>query len=131
MAHQQQQMTFAQIGTLYNTISNELEGGVTHQNQALLVSQVTTVQTQLQNLINSGALNGIDGAGNAAHFVVGLQHGARLAQPGQFVGGGQTGGPGTDNDDVVGVGVSDLGVIETQQVYRRCHVGTTIGGERC
>jgi hypothetical protein len=74
MAHQQQQMTFAQIGTLYNTISNELEGGVTHQNQALLVSQVTTVQTQLQNLINSGALNGIDGAGNAAVSVVHAQN---------------------------------------------------------
>jgi len=74
MAHQQQQMTFAQIGTLYNTISNELEGGVTHQNQALLVSQVTTVQTQLQNLINSGALNAIDGAGNAAVSVVHAQN---------------------------------------------------------
>jgi hypothetical protein len=74
MAHQQQQMTFAQIGTLYNTISNELEGGVTHQNQALLVSQVTTVQTQLQNLINSGALNTIDGAGNAAVSVVHAQN---------------------------------------------------------
>src|SRR3981081_243079 len=62
--HHQQQMTFAQIGTLYNTISNELEGGVTHQNQALLVSQVTTVQTQMQNLIKSGALNSIDEGGN-------------------------------------------------------------------
>jgi hypothetical protein len=72
--HQPQQMTFAQIGTLYNTISNELEGGVTHQNQALLVSQVNTVQTQLQNLINSGALDKIDGVGNAAVSVVHAQN---------------------------------------------------------
>ncbi len=27
-----QQMTLAEIGTLYNTISDKLEGGVTHQN---------------------------------------------------------------------------------------------------
>src|SRR5260370_34953875 len=69
MAHQQQ-MTFAQIGTLYNSISNELEGGVSHRNQALLVDQVSTVQTQLQSLINGGALNNLDGAGNDAAIVV-------------------------------------------------------------
>jgi hypothetical protein len=68
------QMTFAEIGTLYNSISNELEGGVTHQNQDLLMHQVSTVQTQLQNLINSGALNGLDGAGNAAVSVVHAQN---------------------------------------------------------
>lgn len=71
MAHQ---MTFAEIGTLYNTISNELDGGVTNQNQQLLINQVTTVQTQLQNLINSGALNTIDGVGNAAVSVVHAQN---------------------------------------------------------
>jgi hypothetical protein len=38
-------MTFAEIGTLYNTINNELEGGVTHQNQQLLLKQVGAVQT--------------------------------------------------------------------------------------
>src|SRR5712672_1712940 len=75
MAHQhQRQMTFAEIGTLYNSISNELEGGVSHRNQALLVDQVSTVQTQLQNLINSGALNNLDGAGNAAVSVVHAQN---------------------------------------------------------
>ena len=68
------QMTFAEIGTLYNTISNELEGGVTHQNQALLLRQVSTVQTQLQNLIDSGALNNLDGAGNPAVSVVHAQN---------------------------------------------------------
>jgi len=68
------QMTFAQIGTLYNTIANELQGGVTHQNQQLLINQVSTVQTQLQNLINSGALDHIDGVGNAAVSLVHAQN---------------------------------------------------------
>src|SRR5215475_6360870 len=70
----QQQMTFAEIGTLYNTINNELEGGVTHQNQQLLLHQVGTVQTQLQALINSGALDNLDGTGNAAVSVVHAQN---------------------------------------------------------
>ncbi len=70
----QQQMSFAEIGTLYNQIANELEGGVSHQNQALLLNQVSTVQTQLQNLINSGVLNGIDGAGNPAESLVHAQN---------------------------------------------------------
>jgi hypothetical protein len=68
------QMTFAEIGTLYNTIANELQGGVTHQNQKLLLNQVSTVQSQLQNLINSGALNNIDGAGNPAESLVHAQN---------------------------------------------------------
>src|SRR6476660_1190648 len=60
------QMSFAEVGTLFNTISNELEGGVTAQNQALLANQVTTVQTQLQGLVGSGIFNNlIDDAGNA------------------------------------------------------------------
>lgn len=69
-----QQMTFAEIGTLYNSIANELQGGVTHQNQHLLLNQVSAVQTQLQNLINSGALNTLDGAGNAAVSIVHAQN---------------------------------------------------------
>ena len=68
------QMTFAEIGTLYNTIANELQGGVTHQNQNLLVHQVSTMQTQLQNLIDSGALNSIDGAGSPAVSLVHAQN---------------------------------------------------------
>jgi hypothetical protein len=68
------QMTFAQIGALYNSISNELEGGVTHQNQALLLKQVSAVQTQLQNLIDSGALSNVNGAGNPAVSVVHAQN---------------------------------------------------------
>jgi hypothetical protein len=56
------QLSFAEIGTLYNTISNELEGGVTQNNQNLLVDQVSTVQQQLQGLIDSGALNNLDSA---------------------------------------------------------------------
>src|SRR5215467_51971 len=68
------QMTFAQIGTLYNTINNELEGGVTPQNQQLLLNQVGTAQTQLQHLIDSGALDHIDGAGNPAVSVVHAQN---------------------------------------------------------
>jgi hypothetical protein len=67
-------MTFAEIGTLYNAISNELEGGVTRQNQALLSHQITTVQTQLQGLIDSGALNAINGAGTPAVSVVHAQN---------------------------------------------------------
>jgi hypothetical protein len=51
-----------------------LEGGVTHQNQQLLLNQVSTVQTQLQSLINSGALNNLDGAGNPAVSVVHAQN---------------------------------------------------------
>jgi hypothetical protein len=69
-----QQMTFAEIGTLYNSIANELQGGVTPQNQDVLVHQVSTVQTQLQGLINSGALNNLDGAGNAAVSLVHAQN---------------------------------------------------------
>jgi hypothetical protein len=68
------QMTFAEIGTLYNTINNEVEGGVTPQNQALLFSQVVTVQSQLQSLIDSGALNKLDGAGNPAISLVHAQN---------------------------------------------------------
>src|SRR5262245_14588207 len=59
--HHQQQVSFAQIGTLYNTISNELEGGVTARNQDLLLNQVSTVQKQLQGLVDGGALNSLDG----------------------------------------------------------------------
>jgi hypothetical protein len=69
-----QQMTFAEIGTLYNSIANELQGGVSPQNQHLLINQVSTVQTQLQNLIDSGALNNLDGAGNPAVSVVHAQN---------------------------------------------------------
>ena len=59
------QMSFAEIGTLYNTISNELEGGVTPQSQTLLLNQVTTVQTQIQGLVDGGVFNNlIDDAGN-------------------------------------------------------------------
>jgi hypothetical protein len=61
MSRHQQQTSFAEIGTLYNTISNELEGGVTSHNQGLLLNQVSTVQTQLQGLIDRGALNNLDG----------------------------------------------------------------------
>jgi hypothetical protein len=68
------QLTFAQIGTLYNTISNELEGGVTPRNQGLLLDQVSTVQTQLQKLIDSGALANLDGAGNPAVSTVHAQN---------------------------------------------------------
>jgi len=61
MSRHQQQMSFAEIGTLYNTISNELEGGVTSRDQGLLLNQVSTVQAQLQGLIDRGALNNLDG----------------------------------------------------------------------
>jgi hypothetical protein len=76
------QMTFAEIGTLYNSISNELEGGVTHQNQALLVKQVSTVQTQLQNLIDSGSLSNLDGAGNPN---ISLVHAQNIADQMNFL----------------------------------------------
>ena len=76
------QMTFAEIGTLYNTINNELEGGVTRLNQQLLLQQVGTVQTQLQNLINSGALDNLDGAGNPA---ISLVHAQNIADQMNFL----------------------------------------------
>src|SRR5260370_1288816 len=49
-----QQMTFAEIGTLYNTISNELEGGVTHHNQELLIEQVSFLLTPPTPFPDSG-----------------------------------------------------------------------------
>lgn len=70
----QTQMSFAEIGTLYNTVNNELGGGVTPQNQSLLFSQVLTIQSQLQSLIDSGALNTLDGAGNPAISLVHAQN---------------------------------------------------------
>jgi hypothetical protein len=76
------QMTFAEIGTLYNSISNETEGGVTPKNQQLLLNQVSTVQTQLQNLIDSGALNNLDGAGNPA---ISLVHAQNIADQMNFL----------------------------------------------
>jgi hypothetical protein len=78
----QKQMTFAEIGTLYNSIANELGGGVTPQNQSLLLSQVSNVQTQLQHLINSGALNTLDGVGNPA---VSLVHAQNIADQMNFL----------------------------------------------
>jgi hypothetical protein len=75
-------MTFAEIGTLYNTINNELEGGVTRLNQQLLLQQVGTVQTQLQNLINSGALDNLDGADNPA---ISLVHAQNIADQMNFL----------------------------------------------
>jgi hypothetical protein len=68
------QASFAEIGTLYNTINNEVEGGVTARNQQLLIQQVGTAQTQLQSLIDSGALNSLDGAGNPAISLVHAQN---------------------------------------------------------
>jgi len=73
-APQQQQMSFADIGTLYNSINNEVMGGITTQNQQLLFDQVSTVQRQLQSLIDSGALNNLDGAGNPAISFVHAQN---------------------------------------------------------
>ncbi len=60
------QMSFAEVGTLFNTVTNELEGGVTPQDQTLLLNQVTTIQTQIQGLVDSGIFNNlIDDGGNA------------------------------------------------------------------
>ena len=50
-------MTFDQIGTLYNQITNDLVGGVTHANQKTLIRQVSTIQNQIQGLINNGSFN--------------------------------------------------------------------------
>src|SRR5215469_6847519 len=87
------QMTFAQIGTLYNSINDELEGGVTPQNQQLLLNQVGTVQTQLQHLIDGGALDHVDGIGNAAISVV---HAQNIADQLNFLS-TEIGAFGTDN----------------------------------
>ena len=60
------QMSFAEVGTLFNTVTNELEGGVTPQNQTPLLNQVATVQTQIQGLVDSGIFNNlIDDVGNS------------------------------------------------------------------
>jgi hypothetical protein len=55
---------------------------ITHQNQALLVKQVSTVQTQLQNLIDSGALSNLDGVGNPN---VSLVHAQNIADQMSFL----------------------------------------------
>jgi len=69
-----QQMTFAQIGTLYNAISNQLIGGVTPQNQQPLLQQISTVQTQLQGLINRGDFNNFTDADGANATIVHAQN---------------------------------------------------------
>jgi hypothetical protein len=45
------QMDFAQIGAVFNDATSRLEGGVTVQNQAKILSDLALVQTNLANLI--------------------------------------------------------------------------------
>src|SRR5260370_7471420 len=60
------QESSAEVGALFNTVADELEGGVTPQDQTLLLNQVTTIQTQIQGLVDSGIFNNlIDDGGNA------------------------------------------------------------------
>jgi len=73
------QMTFAQIGTLYNAISNQLEGGVSPANQQALLGQIATVQNQINGLIKNGTFNGfVEGTGDAASNVT-LVHAQNIA----------------------------------------------------
>lgn len=51
------QLSFAEIGTIFNQISNQLGGGVSNQNQNLLLKEVESVQSQLQQLIDSGSFD--------------------------------------------------------------------------
>jgi hypothetical protein len=53
-------LTFAQLGLIFNAISNETTGGVSPNNQQLLLTQVNMVQQGVQNLVNNGAFT--DGA---------------------------------------------------------------------
>jgi hypothetical protein len=53
-------LTFAQLGTLFNAITDEVTGGVSQFNQQILLNQVKAVQTGMQALVNGGAFT--DGA---------------------------------------------------------------------
>jgi hypothetical protein len=53
-------LDFAQVGSLFNDISNEVTGGVSHMNQGLLLNQVAQVQKSVQALVNNGTFT--DGA---------------------------------------------------------------------
>ena len=49
-------LTFAQIGLLYNTMTDQLLGGVTPQNKQAILHEITGVQAGIQNLINTGVI---------------------------------------------------------------------------
>ena len=51
-----QNPTLAQIGTVYNAITDELLGGVSPVNQQLLLNQVKYIQNGVQNLIKNGQI---------------------------------------------------------------------------
>lgn len=53
-------LNFAQLGALYNTVSNELTGGVSQLTKPLLLIQVGFIQKGVQALVNNGAFD--DGA---------------------------------------------------------------------
>jgi hypothetical protein len=53
-------LDFAQLGAIFNAISNETTGGVSPTNKALLMVQVGMVQQGVQALVNNGAFT--DGA---------------------------------------------------------------------
>ena len=53
-------LTFAQLGTLFNAITDEVTGGVSQFNQQILLNQVNTMQQGLQTLATNGTFT--DGA---------------------------------------------------------------------
>jgi hypothetical protein len=52
------QLSFGQIGQLYNTLADQLVGGVTPGNQQTLLKEVSTIQTQIQGLVNANSFTG-------------------------------------------------------------------------
>jgi hypothetical protein len=58
--NQNQNLDFAQLGSLFNAITDEITGGVSGLNQGLLLNQVATMQQGLTNLAANGTFT--DGA---------------------------------------------------------------------
>lgn len=50
------QLSFSQIGTVFNQIADDLQGGVSPASRGQVLTDIKTVQTQLQGLIDSNAL---------------------------------------------------------------------------
>jgi len=55
-------LTFAQIGSIYNAMTDELIGGVSPANKALVLDQIKMVQNGVQTLINNGAFDNFTNA---------------------------------------------------------------------
>lgn len=60
------QLTFAQIGVLYNGLTKRVVGGLSQSDVKIALIEINIIQTQLQNLIDEGALSPL-GAVSVVH----------------------------------------------------------------